>query len=65
MFLTAMVRDENGVAVGVLVLRDKVFRTGREGYFGQGKLMVDGRRYQAQASLVCIEKGGDEQEENS
>lgn len=61
MFLTATVRDDRGKSVGVIVLAEKVFRSGKEGWFGQGKIEIDGVRFQAQVQLVAIAakpKGG-------
>jgi len=53
--LTAIVRDERtGGVVGVLVLQPKTFKSGKSGFFGQAKLEIAGKRYQAQAQLVAI-----------
>ena len=54
--LTLAIRDEEqgGKTVGVLVLADKTFASGKKGWFGQGKIEIDGVRYQAQAQLVRI-----------
>lgn len=54
MFLTVTVRTDEGAAVGVIVLADKVFSSGKPGYFGQAKLAIDGQRYQGQVQLVAI-----------
>lgn len=54
MILTATVRTDSGEAVGVLVLNPKTFKSGKAGFFGQGKIEVDGVRYQAQSQLVRI-----------
>jgi len=54
MFLTVEIRTVDGQSVGVLVLKEKVFRSGKEGYFGQGKVEMDGQRFQAQAQMVAI-----------
>jgi len=54
MFLTATLRDDNGQSVGIIILREKVFKSGKTGFHGQGKLALDGQRYQAQAELVAI-----------
>ena len=66
MMLTATIRDDNGQTVGVLVLAEKTFSSGSVGYFGQGKITIDGQRYQSQAQLVAIrskaEPAGDAQE---
>ncbi len=54
MILTVTVRSDDGTALGVLVLKAKQFKSGRVGWFGQGKVEIDGVRYQAQAQLVRI-----------
>ena len=54
MFLTATVRTDTGESVGVLVLQPKTFASGKEGWHGQGKVVIDGIRYQTQAQLVRI-----------
>jgi hypothetical protein len=52
--LTATIKDEKGETVGLLVLDEKTFKTGNVGYFGQGKLAIGGKRYQAQCQLAAI-----------
>ena len=53
--LTAAIRDEASTdLVGVLVAKPKEFRTGSRGYFGSGKIEIDGKRYQGQVQLVEI-----------
>lgn len=54
MILTATIRADDGQAVGVLVLQPKTFSTGKTGYFGQGKIEIEGHRYQCQGQLVEI-----------
>ena len=54
MILTATIRTDDGQAVGVLVLQPKTFKSGKAGFFGQGKIELEGQRYQAQAQLVEI-----------
>ena len=54
MFLTAEIRTVDGQSLGALVLKEKVFRSGKAGYHGQGKLELNGVRFQAQAQLVAI-----------
>lgn len=41
MFLTAEIRTVDGQSLAVLVLKEKVFRSGKQGWFGQGKLTLD------------------------
>ena len=52
--MTCEIRTLDGVSLGVLVLASKVFKSGKEGYFGQGKVTIEGQRYQCQAQLVAI-----------
>lgn len=52
--MTATLRDDSGQSVGIIILREKVFKSGKTGFHGQGKLALDGQRYQAQAQLVAI-----------
>lgn len=54
MFLTAEIRTVGGESLGLLVLKEKVFKSGREGWFGQGKVEVGGVRFQSQCQLVRI-----------
>ncbi len=53
--LTCEIRTLDGQTVGVLILSVKIFSSGKPGFFGQGKLELDGQRYQTQAQLVAIE----------
>jgi hypothetical protein len=57
MFLTSTIRDEDGQAVGVLVLQAKTFASGKVGWFGQSKVLIDGQHYQAQVQVVKIGPG--------
>ena len=55
MTLTAVLKDsDTGETVGMLVLDPKVFKSGSTGYFGQGKIVIDGKRYQTQCQVVAI-----------
>jgi len=58
MILTVTIRDDNGQSVGVLVLQPKAFASGSRGYFGTGKLQLEGKRYQGQVQLVEIGSKG-------
>jgi hypothetical protein len=60
MILTLTVRDDNGEALGVIVAAPKTFATGSEGYHGQAKITIDGRRFQCQAQLVQIREKSEE-----
>lgn len=46
--------NENGEFVGTIVANPKEFKTGSKGYFGNGKLEINGKRYQVQVQLVEI-----------
>ena len=53
--LTCEIRTLTGETIGVLVLNTKTFSSGKVGYFGQGKMALEGDRYQTQAQLVRIQ----------
>ena len=54
MVLTCEVRSLEGQSVGVLVLEEKTFKSGKVGFWGQAKLVLDGQRYQCQAQMVAM-----------
>ena len=54
--LTCEIRTLDGKSLGVLVLAPKTFKSAKEGYFGQAKVVIEGTRYQCQAQLVAIAK---------
>ena len=54
MLLTATIRTDDGDAVGIVVLKEKTFRSGSVGFFGQGKVEIDGKRHQVQVQAVEI-----------
>lgn len=54
MILTVTIRDDDGQAVGVLVLNPKEFKSGKQGFFGQAKVTIAGTRYQCQCQAVRI-----------
>ena len=61
MFLTAELRTVDGQSLGVLVLKEKVFKSGSVGYHGQGKVEIADKRHQVQVQAVEIgskPKGG-------
>ena len=45
---------QNDQSIGILNAAEKVFKTGSRGFFGMGKIQIDGKRYQAQVQLVEI-----------
>lgn len=54
MHLTCEIRTIEGTTLGVLLLQPKTFKSGRKGYFGQGKIEMNGVRFQSQCQLVRI-----------
>lgn len=58
MALTAEIKTDDGQTLGTLVLNPKQFKTGNTGFFAQGKLVIDGKRYQVQCQAVLIKGQG-------
>lgn len=54
MHLTCEIRTIEGTTLGVLLVQPKTFRSCKTGYFGQGKVVLGGQRYQAQAQMVAV-----------
>jgi len=54
MILNITIRNDNGEALGMLILNPKEFVSGSRGFFGTGKITIDGKRYQAQCQVVEI-----------
>ena len=52
--IIATIRSLSGTDIATIIAREKTFSTGSLGFFGQGKLTLDGKRYQAQVQLVEI-----------
>jgi len=48
------IQDEQGQIVGVLEAEPKRFKTGSKGFFGTGKMSLDGKRYQTQVQMVEV-----------
>jgi hypothetical protein len=44
----------DGKLIGTLSANAKEFKTGSRGFYGQGKIEIDGKRYQVQIQLVEI-----------
>ena len=64
--LTVTFKTPDGQEVATLLANARQFKTGSRGLFGQGKLEIDGVRYQAQVQLVEIgSKKGPESEVRS
>ncbi|MEP7356493.1 MAG: hypothetical protein ABI847_04590 [Anaerolineales bacterium] len=54
MLIIAELKSEDGKILGSMMLPPKDFKTGSKGYYANGKLEIDGKRYQAQFQLVEI-----------
>jgi hypothetical protein len=54
MFIVAELKTDSGQLVTVLTVPPKEFKTGSRGFFGNGKIELDGKRYQVQIQLVEI-----------
>ncbi len=54
MVIIAEIKTDDGRILGVMTLPPKDFKTGSKGFFANGKLEIEGRRYQAQIQLVEI-----------
>ncbi len=54
MVITAELRTDDGKVLGVFTLPPKDFKTGSKGFYANGKVEFDGKRYQTQIQLVEI-----------
>ena len=54
MVIIAELKTDEGKNLGVMTLPPKDFKTGSKGFFANGKLEIEGKRYQAQIQLVEI-----------
>ena len=54
MLIIAELKSDDGKTLGSMTLPPKDFKTGSKGYYANGKLEIDGKRYQAQYQLVEI-----------
>jgi len=52
--IIAEIKSADGQLLGTLTLPPKDFKTGSKGFFANGKLEIDGKRYQTQIQLVEI-----------
>jgi len=52
--MQAIIKDELGQVKQVIELDNKTFKTGNTGYYGYGKVNINGTRYQASFSLARI-----------
>lgn len=54
MIIIAEVKTADGQLLGMYTLPPKEFKTGSKGFYANGKLEIEGKRYQAQIQLVEI-----------
>lgn len=54
MFLIAEIKTNTGELVSVLSLPPKEFKTGSKGFYANGKVEIEGKRYQVQIQVVEI-----------
>ncbi len=54
MVIIAELKTDEGKILGVMTLPPKDFKTGSKCFFANGKLEIEGKRYQAQIQLVEI-----------
>lgn len=54
MSILAEIKTSEGKVIGTLSLPEKVFKTGSRGFYANGKIEIEGKRYQAQIQLVEI-----------
>ncbi len=47
-------KTDDGKSLGVMTAAPKDFKTGSKGFYTNGKLELDGKRYQVQIQLVEI-----------
>jgi hypothetical protein len=46
--------EVDGVLAGTIELKERTFKTGSRGYYDNGKIVIDGKRYQVGANIVEI-----------
>jgi hypothetical protein len=54
MLIIAEIKTADGKLLGMLTLPPKDFKTGSKGFYANGKIEMDGKRYQTQIQLVEI-----------
>ncbi|HHY94542.1 MAG TPA: hypothetical protein GX513_05975 [Firmicutes bacterium] len=54
MAVLAILKGDNGETVGQVLSVEKTFRTGSRGYFGCGKVVLNGKKHQVQVQLVEV-----------
>ncbi len=63
MALSAEIKTDRGEVVASFSLPAKEFKTGSRGFYANGKLELDGKRYQVQIQLVEIGSKGKDADE--
>ena len=58
MNIIAELKTDDGKSLGIITVAPKNFKTGSRGYYANGKMELDGRRYQLQIQLVEIGSKG-------
>src|SRR5438105_14192028 len=58
MNIIAELKTDDGKSLGSVTVAPKNFKTGSRGYYANGKIELDGRRYQLQIQLVEIGSKG-------
>ena len=54
MLIIAELKTDDGRLLGVMTIPPKDFKTGSKGFYANGKIELEGKRYQAQIQLVEI-----------
>lgn len=54
MIILAELKKNTGEILSVMTVQPKVFKTGSSGFYANGKIEIEGKRYQAQIQLVEI-----------
>lgn len=54
MTIIAEIKTDDGRLLGTMTLPAKDFKTGSRGFYANGKLEIEGKRYQVQIQLVEI-----------
>jgi hypothetical protein len=58
MVIVAELKSGDGNLLSVMAVPPKEFKTGSKGYYANGKLEIDGKRYQVQIQMVEIGSKG-------
>jgi hypothetical protein len=54
MVIVAEIKSGDGNLLSVMALPPKEFKTGSKGYYANGKMEIEGKRYQVQIQMVEI-----------